>query len=49
MDHSLTMNVDQSPSDTSQLEDGALVNRLVTAGLFAGDLQARPDPHLDVP
>lgn len=49
MGHSLAMNIDQPPSDTSQLEDDALVNRLVTAGLFAGDLQARPDPRLDMP
>ena len=30
MDHSLTMNVDQPPSNTSQLEGGTNVNKVMT-------------------
>ena len=40
MDHSLAMNVDQSPSDTDQLEHPAAVNEMATAGLLVRNLQA---------
>ena len=49
MDHSLTVNVDQSLADTSQLEGYVVVNELMTTRLRIEHLQVRTDLRPDVP
>ena len=49
VDHSLAMDVDQPPSDTSKLGDSAMVNEAMAARFWMENLQARTDLHLDVP
>jgi len=49
MDHPLAVNVDQPPSNTSQLGDCVIVNQVVVVMHQIENSQALADLHLGVP